>query len=327
MRTHFAVAGIMTISLLAACGQANPPSASAPTALPDVSSLVQATGIQPDANHVLVLIDGATDLAYRIETSPARFGSQALNYVAVPTSDVQLQTTQTQGPAGTLGAQASCLASSEGAYYKNVQQGGVGWDFDAILPFNTTNVGPHVYGGYKTSSVNMEVGMQYNTGNVWELYMRLSQGSLNQYAPDTGGVYTTKGWNMSKYYFANGDTVHDQTRSLIGSDGGHYIVGTFSTSSKSYTIAYKGTASANDFDVSSLRPSNSANIELRKVISLASPVSGSKIVGAKLRNTTYATSSGSSVVWPSNFCGANYGSFTVTYDGAAAAGADTVSIQ
>ncbi|WP_156103607.1 hypothetical protein [Deinococcus sp. YIM 77859] len=339
MRSPFVLSSLVLLTaMLAACGTTptaqsgeavDIPSTSSATQ-PDVNAFVQLAGVQPDRNNLLLLIDGSTDQVYQIEPKgESGINAQSVGYVAVPYTDVQFTKTTTNGAGRALQALATCGASTEGPYYKNIKQGGVGWDFDAILPYDTTGYGPHLYGGYRTSTVNMEIGLQYNTGNTWQVYMRIAQGANNQYAPDTGGVYTTKGWNMGKYYFANGDTVHYNTRSVIGSDGGHYIISKFSNTitGASYTIGYKGTATSNDFDVSSLRPSNSANIELRKVVSLASPTTGSKIVNAKIRNTTYATSSGTSSSWPSNFCAANYGSFVVSYDTAAPAGADTVTIR
>ncbi|QLG13308.1 hypothetical protein HLB42_20475 (plasmid) [Deinococcus sp. D7000] len=303
----------------------------------EINAFVQSTGVMPSSNHVLLLIDGASDRVYRIEQKASSgVSAQSAGYTAVPEDDVQFNQTALPLPAPQANVQPQALVTcststtQEGAYYRNAKLGGIGWDFDAILPYDTTNIGPHVYGGYQTSgvnSVNMEVGLQYNTGNIWQTYIRIAQNGNSEYAPVTGGTYSTKGWKMDKYYFANGDTVHYQTRSYISSDGAHYITGQFSTPNKSYTVGYKGTATGATWNVSSLRPSNAANITVRKVISLADPVTGSKIVNAKIRNATYLTSSGASLTWPNNYACANYGTSRVTYDNAAPAGGDTVTIQ
>lgn len=337
-------------AVLAACGQA--PSASQPQQpiyknttrtelLRSAQELILLTQAKPEDE--VYLIDGDTNQVYQVQSAPPADGSAAIlraqNVKIVSltrASNVSFE--QELIPAPSLKAQAATCGSSDGPYYKNVyQNGATGFRHDIILPASTnvatSNTGAFLYGGYATSSNNVEVGFQRTASeSTWQMYFAIAASGRYD-APDTNGTWSSAGWRMNDVRAYGGTTVNFNSRTEIGSDGLHYLVTDVSSGSNSYKIGYR-TGGTLNLNISSLRPSNAANIEVRKVVALAGGglTSASYINDAKFRLSQYRSASGTLATWPntsSSRCTYKVSSVALSakYNTAEASGSDTVSIN
>jgi len=294
-------------------------------------------------SDTVYLIDGASAKVYTVTYKSAprslALGAPGLEVASVePQTDVQYEhRTLTAGALVTL---AATCGASDGPYYKNVYQGGIGFLHDFILPPSAdpggSGASAFLYGGYSTSTANVEVGFQkVYPDTTWQMYMTIRSGGRYA-APDTNGVWDSSGWKFNNVRAAGGSTINFNSRSEIGSDGQQYLITDVVSGSNTYKVGYR-TGGTTTIDISSLRPSNSANIEVRKVAALAGGASltvNSTLNLAKFRNSQYRSGTGTLVTWPNTStsrCKTNYtagsGTLYTKFDPSEASGSDTASIN
>ena len=285
----------------------------------DVTAILEMSG-QPSDTNRLILIDGETNNVYAIEPSQGiQSASTASNVTVTLMDDVIFEQTKESENTEQIEALAATCPSGAGPYYKNVFQGATGFIFDAAIP-STSNYGGqshNIYGGYSAGIDNIEVGLQHDkeANTQWQLYFRISESGVSDplaidgYIPE--GKNIAHGWEMTRIFYNPGTTVNFRSESVIGSDTKHYVKTIVKQGTTTTTVFYTPAGASAVFKLTDLQPSKINSIEVRKVVSIATPtsstgISGAKIVNAKFRNSQ-VLKNGVASPWTSSTCKNEFG--------------------
>ncbi|GGR40493.1 hypothetical protein [Deinococcus ruber] len=186
-----------------------------------------------------------------------------------------------------------------------------------------------MYSGFQsTANAIYEVGWQWTQSKPqWALYVRVAGDSGSGYAPGTQGQWVN-GWKMNSATFASDVPMHVNSNLSIGTDGLRYITSAISTSVSNYVVGIRSDNPSITF--TSLWPENSANVYVRKLVSLAKSSgtwdTSSHINLAKYRNSTFTRDT---IInnWPNYGCTYERDGFPVLFDSASPLYGDTVSIH
>ena len=328
---------VILTSLLASCGQQEVNTNS--TSASEAAIFLKDNNIIPSPTRHIYLIDSTDKTVSEIK---AKSPSSSIGSLSLDANSLEIEIvkdaifTEEKSSQNSLSLQAvACTSTSQERslepYYKNSILGSKGFNFDVKLPTdsevtNTTQAKGHIYGGYATSSANVENGFQYNGGNIWQPYFRVANLTPSEYGPNTSGVWKNS-WMIPSIYFPGGDTINLTSSTYIGSDGKHYIVANYLYRNTYYTFGYRDDAAW----ITSLKPSNISNITVRKVIGLAYQGSvalpkGAKITNASITNSLYLNAQDTYSTWNRNSCYNNTTNYTVSITGTAPLTQDLVSV-
>ncbi len=290
---------IILVVFLVSCGQNKLDKSVTSPPISEFKEFLELAGM-PTQNRQVFMIDGDTNVAYEItqaENSNNLHGLSLSSLSVKPAQGIDFETVSE--------SEIKALADPEGPYGKYTFAGATGFDIAIRIPKanNYSGQSHYLYGGYESSKSNVEVGLQHDKAEntQWQLFMRINETGIgNEFAPNTGGTYQTSGWRMTRTFFDPGTDVYLRSESVIGSDGNHYVQTKVGWYLPNYTyatiiIGYKPAAQDAKFTLQDLRPNNINNIRVRRVVAIASPTPGSKMIGAVVNGS--ALKNGVSAFW------------------------------
>ncbi len=333
---------VILTSLLASCGQQENPQTTSKGFSGNIQFLKENNLIPSENNHVYI-IDGKDNSVSELKIKSSKESIESLSYSNnpeveyVPVKNFIFQESIIKGEmrSQALACSTSTQESSVEPFYKNTFTGAKGFKFNVSLPnsSNVTNYGGgvgHIYGGYASSTSNVESGFQYTSSNDWQPYIRVVGMTNNGYPETSTGGQWSGSWMIPSARFPAGSQVSLTSNSTIGSDGYHYIITTYSYGFSTYNFGYKDNPASPK--ISYLKPSNTANITVRKVIGLAyqgtTPLAkGAKIINASITDSQYVNSQGTLLTWNRNACVNNTANYYVSPSTTAPSNQDLVTIQ